>query len=446
MKLVGDLKYLAQSQGFLKLLGVRLVSQCANGLFQAGLATLFFFNPYRSADVNGVALALVVMLLPFSIIGPFTGPFIDRWSRRNILMWGNALCGGITLLIIGAVAGNIMWAQYVLALTGLGITRIMLSTLSASLPVVLRSKERLLVANSLVPTLGGVSTVVGAVLGILLRLVLPTPAAQNLGSLALALVIYLISVWVVKAWFAERALGPETVKGGSFGHALAEAARDLGEGLRYLWRRGTPSAALTTMSLHRFVYGMEFITLILAARNLYTEPTDADHGLALASTLFGAILLGHAVSIVLTPIAHERIAPYQWILICLVGGTAGQLILALTTNFTAVMAGLFIFGIGVQGAKIAVDTIVQSDTADAFRGRAFSIYDVLFNVAECVAAGVCVAVLPTVGLSRPVQMVLVVFVWAVAAGYYAHIRALRNVPRAVLPEEYDAARAASTLA
>ena len=94
-------------------------------------------------------------------------------------------------------------------------------------------------------------------------------------------------------------------------------------------------------------------------------------------------------------------------------------------------AGLFVFGVGVQGAKIAVDTIVQADTADAFRGRAFSIYDVLFNSAECLAAGVSVLVLPDVGWSRTVQAVLVVVVWMVAAGYRCAVRRLGGGPRDV---------------
>ena len=49
----------------------------------------------------------------------------------------------------------------------------------------------------------------------------------------------------------------------------------------------------------------------------------------------------------------------------------GQLVLVATHAQGAMTAGLVVFGIGVQGAKIAVDTIVQSDTADAYRGRTF---------------------------------------------------------------------------
>ena len=80
-------------------------------------------------------------------------------------------------------------------------------------------------------------------------------------------------------------------------------------------RRGTPGLALSTMALHRFVYGMQLITIILAGRNLLVDPRDADAGIAAFGTLMGAMVVGHGVAVVLTPIAHERIAPSQWVVL-----------------------------------------------------------------------------------------------------------------------------------
>ena len=64
MSLLGDLATLSKRAGFTKLLGVRLVSQVGDGMFQAGLASLFFFSPQSMAGPGGVASALVVQLLP----------------------------------------------------------------------------------------------------------------------------------------------------------------------------------------------------------------------------------------------------------------------------------------------------------------------------------------------------------------------------------------------
>ncbi|RAX23650.1 MFS transporter [Actinomyces sp. Z5] len=430
MRLTDDLKDLASVPAFRSLLGVRLVSQTGDGMVQAGLATLFFFQPQNMTTASGVAAALVVMLLPFSVVGPFTGPFIDRWRRRQTLLYGNlARAGVIALTTLALRATGIGPAVYVLVLVALGINRFLLSVLSAGLPQII-DHRRLLTANSIVPTLGGAATAIGAVIGFVLRLALPAGTAQDTASLLTAMVLYVLAAGVVTRLGANQ-LGPDKPADDGLGAALAATAGDLANAVRYLVRRGTPGLALTTMASHRFVYGMQVITMILTARNLLAAPEDADTGLAIFATLMGAMVAGHGLAVVLTPLAHERVAPSTWIVMCLLGGSVGQLILVGTYQQALMTAGIFIFGVGVQGAKIAVDTIVQADTADAYRGRAFSIYDVLFNTAECVAAGVAVLVMPDVGWSRPVQVALVGFVWCVALTYRACVRALHDQPREV---------------
>ncbi|MFE1787380.1 MFS transporter, partial [Streptomyces sp. NPDC059525] len=50
-------------------------------------------------------------------------------------------------------------------------------------------------------------------------------------------------------------------------------------------------------------------------------------------------------------------------------------------------------------AKISTDTVVQSRVDDDYRGRVFSVYDVLFNVAFVGAAAVSSLMLPADGRS-----------------------------------------------
>jgi hypothetical protein len=71
-----------------------------------------------------------------------------------------------------------------------------------------------------------------------------------------------------------------------------------------------------------------------------------------------------------------------------------------------------VLGVAAQGSKICVDTIVQTSVDDAFRGRVFSFYDVIFNIAFVSAAAFGAVALPADGNSRPVFAV-------VALGYAA---------------------------
>jgi predicted MFS family arabinose efflux permease len=91
----------------------------------------------------------------------------------------------------------------------------------------------------------------------------------------------------------------------------------------------------------------------------------------------------------------------------------------------AILVAAFVLGLASQGIKICVDTLVQTHIDDAFRGRVFALYDVIFNVAFVAAAATGAAVLPESGKSYPV-------VAAIALGYLAtalwYSRVTRRLP------------------
>lgn len=88
-----------------------------------------------------------------------------------------------------------------------------------------------------------------------------------------------------------------------------------------------------------------------------------------------------------------------------------------------------LLGLGVQGAKIAVDTIVQADTADSFRGRAFSLYDMMYNAAFVGAAGLAAVALPDTGWEPSVFAVLTVVYILLAGWYWYMVSRIGNAPR-----------------
>src|SRR3954462_13205374 len=71
------------------LFGTRLVAQCADGVFQSSLAGAVFFDPEHQTDPKQAAAGFVVLLLPYSLVGPFAGVFLDRWSRQRVLVIAN---------------------------------------------------------------------------------------------------------------------------------------------------------------------------------------------------------------------------------------------------------------------------------------------------------------------------------------------------------------------
>ena len=81
--------------------------------------------------------------------------------------------------------------------------------------------------------------------------------------------------------------------------------------------------------------------------------------------------------------------------------TAGVLTPALCVSFHqwGFAATGFVLGITGQSIKICADTTVQRDIEDAYLGRAFSIYDMLFNGIYVLAAALAAVLLPQDGKS-----------------------------------------------
>ena len=89
-------------------------------------------------------------------------------------------------------------------------------------------------------------------------------------------------------------------------------------------------------------------------------------------------------------------------------------------------------GLVTQASKITADTAVQSTVEDVYRGRVFSLYDMLFNVAFVGAAGVAALILPRDGRSA-VLVVTVALVYAGVAALMFHVKRTPSDPHAATP-------------
>ena len=185
-----------------------------------------------------------------------------------------------------------------------------------------------------------------------------------------------------------------------------------------------PAHALAAIGAHRFFYGISTISAILLFRNYFNDPDDVDarpgragHGLRRV----GARLLrwprwSHPRS----PTGSRKHDLDRGLLRAGRGCRCGRLVVAPAASGCCCV-GAFVLGVAAQGSKICVDTIVQASVDDAFRGRVFSFYDVLFNIAFVSAAAFGALALPADGNSRAVYAVVAVG-YAVTALVYGRAR------------------------
>ncbi|MFB7286840.1 MFS transporter [Actinacidiphila glaucinigra] len=420
MPVVRDLRVLLRFRDFRRLLSVRLLSQLSDGVFQVALAAYVVFSPEKQASPAAIASAMAVLLLPYSLLGPFTGVLLDRWRRRQVLLHCNllraALSLGTAVLMLLRVPD---WLFYLSALSVTGINRFVLAGLSAALPRVVDG-ERLVMANALSPTAGTLAATAGGGAAFLMHLVVPEGVRSDVLVVVLGAVLYLCA-GLTALTLGRDLLGPDPSRvQPRVGEALLSTFRGLVHGLKHLRRRPHAARALAAMTAMRFCYGGLTVTVLMLCRYAWSGSDGADRG-----TADGLALLGLAVAVsgagfftaaVVTPWATGRFGTFGWITVC--AGSAAVLLPGLGLPFepAPVLAAAFVLGLATQGAKIATDTVVQSSIDDAYRGRIFSIYDVLFNVAFVGAAAICALVLPPDGRSAGLLLALSAVYAAVAVG------------------------------
>ncbi|MFF3030250.1 MFS transporter [Streptomyces rubiginosohelvolus] len=401
MSVARDLRTLLRLRNFRRLLTVRLLSQSADGVYQVALAAYVVFSPEKQTSAAAIASAMAVLLLPYSLIGPFAGVLLDRWPRRQVFLYGNllraALACSTALLILASVPD---WLFYASALCVTAVNRFVLAGLSAALPRVVDT-DRLVVANSLSPTAGTLAATAGGGLAFVVRLLADESDAA---VVLLGAVLYLLSA-LASLSLPRTLLGPDIDESPMrLRAALAVTARGLVAGLRHLAQRSHAAKALAAMTVIRFCYGALTVMVLMLCRYAWSD-TESD-GLALLGLAVAVSGAGFFIAAVLTPWAVGRLGRYGWIVGC--AGAAAVLVPALGLSFAPVpiLIAAFVLGVVTQGSKIATDTVVQTSVDDSFRGRVFSLYDVLFNVAFVSAAGVAALMLPPDGRSVTVLAVV----------------------------------------
>lgn len=410
MAVVGDLRILLRLRDFRRLLAVRLISQGADGVYQVALATYVVFSPEKQASPGAIASAMAVLLLPYSLIGPFAGVLLDRWQRRQVFLYGNLLRAALAALTaVLMLSGVPDWLFYASALCVTAVNRFVLAGLSAALPRVVDA-DRLVIANSLSPTAGTLAATVGGGLAFVVRL---TGSDSDAAVVLLGSALYLCAA-LASLRMGRELLGPDPeLVQPRLSAALAGTARGLTAGVRHLAQRPAAARALAAMTVMRFCYGALTVMVLMLCRYAWSS-TESD-GLALLGLAVGISGAGFFVAAVVTPWAVGRLGAGGWIVAC--AGAAAVLEPALGLPFAPVplLVAAFFLGLTTQGAKIATDTVVQSSVDDGFRGRIFSVYDVLFNVAFVGAAAVAALLLPLDGRSVPLVVGVAVLYAAITA-------------------------------
>jgi MFS family permease len=408
-----------RSRGFRRLLEIRLISQLGDGMFQAALAGSLLFNPQQATDAFAVATGFAVLLLPYSVVGPYVGVVLDRWSRRSVIFTANLIRAVLVLpaaLLIWR--GQESFPFILLALLIIGINRLFLAGLSASMPHVV-PLHRLVTANALATTLGTLIYSLG--LGVA-AFALDTLVHKNFhgyGVLGVTGALgYAASCLVARFAFGCDELGPDDAArcDEPLRRSFLDAATGTVAGLRHLLSRRPAAYAMLAQSLHRGLYGVLTLATLLLYRH-YFYGGDAGRALAGLAQIVVAGGFGSLLAAFVTPPATRRFGGPRWVA-GLFGACGLLVLLGLPFRPELLVAATFGVNVASQGTKIVVDTTLQRECDDEYRGRVFSINDTTFNLCYVCGLFIAAATLPANGHSV-LAIVLVSIGYLALGGWYA---------------------------
>ncbi|MDW8053533.1 MAG: MFS transporter [Anaerolineae bacterium] len=340
-----------------------LVSQMGdwfNTIALLGLLVELTGNP------GSASLALVLQTLPLAFAGLFlSGPVVDRFDRRRVLVVANLARGAVGLSYLMVRDPSTVWLAY-LATAGLsfGAAFVQPALLAATPNLV--TPEELPTANALNQSTFATTLFLGSFLG--------GVVAQALGR-ETAFVLNALSFWA-SALFISRVRAPFS---SARDHAATSATtlRLLVEGVQYLARNVTARTYVSVKLAQPISFGA--ISLFSAYALFVYDVGDIGTSWLYAARGLGAFFGPLLVNTLLAP---DRRDVLRWLVKGgLLVNAAGYTLFALSTHLWQGVLSVLLAHLGAACVWTFSTVILQASTPDHYRGRVMALDSVTFSVA-----------------------------------------------------------------
>jgi MFS family permease len=374
-----------RNRNFLTLWSGQVFSQIADKVYLVLMIALIDsrFQQEHQAINGWVSSIMIAFTIPAILFGSVAGVYVDRWSKKTVLVLTNLLRGALVLGILPLLGIVHNWQPWGDTPVGfalmLGIT-FLVSTLTqffapaeqSVIPLMVDKKD-LLSANSLYTTTMMVSVILGFALG------------EPLLALADA----------VMSGFGVTDLGKTVMVGG--GYAIAglilllmktgereidrhveqpHVFADIQDGLRYLGQQGKVRAALIQLVILFSIFAALSVLAVRLAE-IMPEIKSSQFGFLLAAGGVGMALGAAILGSVGQRLTHVKLGVYGSI------GMAAALV-GLAFCYQHLWASLVMIAlIGGFAALVGIpmQTLIQQETPEAMRGKVFGLQNNAVNIA-----------------------------------------------------------------
>jgi MFS family permease len=379
------------NRDFATLMSVQFLTQAGQGVIQGAIGKSIAFGGQKGFDVQNVPSAdyllqvILLLYVPYTLLSPFIGVVIDRFDRRRVVWWSNIITATVVAIVAvvillplgaGSTEGDIgaTAALIVGLLAAQAVIRVTLAVKSAAIPDVLSGRD-LLQGNALSQAGGALFQIVGIAFALGAGGFLPAWLVVLGGAVVLA----------IGALVATRLRHVEAAPHvATFTEEARRVILTIAAGVKEVASRPAAAVGLVGFQMLRYQFwGFGLFVFALYAKNLVEGGSESQVPTLISG---GVGLIGGVLGLIVAQAWKDRIPPVRLLLVSMVLLGVATLVfggLVSVAGFAVMLfVGFFAFFVG----KISADTIVQQAMPDDFRGRAFALFDIAYNLGFIVPA------------------------------------------------------------
>ena len=359
-------------------------------------------------QLTGSAIKLgtvsAVQFLPVMVLSLFAGTLVDRYPKRQVLLFTQSCLMILAFILATLTFLNIVqyWHILVLALC-LGIVNTLDMPTRQSFFIELVGKKDLMNAIGLNSSIFNLARIIGpAVAGLLIGL-LGMSICFYLNALSFLAVI--IGIRMIKLPPKEPVPRSENL--------IKDTFINIKEGLKYTFSKPVIYLPLLLLAIiSTFVLNFSVLVPIYAKQNL--GQTAIGYGLLMTSMGVGSLTGALTLS------ARSKSGPKMKVLLAgALGVSLFVFILGFVKIYLLACILLLLAGFAAIFFTTSVNTMVQLNSDDHMRGRVMSVFSLVFggvipigslysgNVAELLGAPVCMAISGTVGILASLGIIVI---------------------------------------
>ncbi|WP_248583221.1 MFS transporter [Nocardioides sp. InS609-2] len=382
----------AGDSGLSRLIELHAFNAAGDAAVAISLAGTLFFQVPTGEARGQVALFLGLTMLPFAIVAPLIGPFLDKFShgRRWAIGSTMAIRGFLCWVLGTAVVTNSAWLfpaalGVLVASKAYGVTR------AAAVPRLIPAGLTLVKANARVSLAGVVGAAISA----------PLAAGASYFGPEWSL-RYAFAVFVVATILAIRL--PERVDSSQGEGTLvlmpspadAQATAPTSTRRQRVHIPAAVAFALRANAGPRWLSG--FLTMFMAFL-LRENPIDGWKPEYLLGIVIGAAGLGNTLGIAAASMTR-RINPAVTVVVALLADAALALVAAMFYGVLALALLGLTAGLAQSLAKLSLDSTIQRDVPGRIQSSAFALSDTTLQLAWVIGGfvGIAMPLMPRLGL------------------------------------------------